>query len=519
MTGAVTRRWWALGAMALAVLTVTLDVTVLTVALPTLSGALKASESQLQWFVTSYTLALVAGMLPAGLIGDRYGRKGLLVGALVLFAAGSLGCAYAPSPDVFIAARVVLGLAGAALIVTVLSLLTVLFSKTERPRAIGIWGAANFVGLPLGPIVGGWLLTNFWWGWIFLMNVPVALLALVAVLILVPDSRSAERPGIDLLGVLFSSAGLVALMYGVVQAGSGGWGSPSAIVPALVGLAVLAGFVFWERWLSTRPGLQPLVDLRLFRSRSFTWGTICTAFGVFALFGVMFALPQYFQAILRVNPQGSGFRLLPLVAGLIVGTVSADRVAGRLGTKLTVALGFAVAAAGCFVGTGMTATSGDGFMSAWTVVVGAGAGLGFATAAAAALVEVSADRSGVASALLQAVIKLGPAFGASILGSLLNSTYQAGVRVASLSPTSAAAVKASVFSGIAVAQKLGSPALLASVRTSFVAGVDDAVRFTAGVAVAAVVLALLFLPSHRRVGVTDAAAPVATRVATGGSER
>ena len=290
-------------------------------------------------------------------------------------------------------------------------------------------------------------------------------------------------------------------------------------MPALVGLAVLAGFVFWERWLSTRPGLQPLVDLRLFRSRSFTWGTICTAFGVFALFGVMFALPQYFQAILRVNPQGSGFRLLPLVAGLIVGTVSADRVAGRLGTKLTVAIGFAVAAAGCFVGTGMTATSGDGFMSAWTVVVGAGAGLGFATAASAALVEVSADRSGVASALLQAVIKLGPAFGASILGSLLNSTYQAGVRVASLSPTSAAAVKASVFSGIAVAQKLGSPALLASVRTSFVAGVDDAVRFTAGVAVAAVVLALLFLPSHRRVGVTDAAAPVATRVATGGSER
>jgi DHA2 family multidrug resistance protein-like MFS transporter len=519
MTGAVTRRWWALGAMVLAVLTVTLDITVLTVALPTLAGALKASESQLQWFVTAYTLALVAGMLPAGLIGDRYGRKGLLVGALILFAAGSLGCAYAPSPDVFLVARVVLGLAGAALIVTVLSLLTVLFSEAERPRAVGIWGAANFVGLPLGPIIGGWLLTNFWWGWIFLMNVPVALLALVAVLVLVPNSRSAERPGIDLLGVLLSSAGLVALMYGVVEAGSNGWGSASALVPAVVGLVVLAGFVFWERWLSARPGLQPLVDLRLFRSRSFTWGTICTAFGVFALFGVMFALPQYFQAILRVNPQGSGFRLLPLVAGLIVGTVPADRVAGWLGTKLTVAIGFAVAAAGCFIGMGMTATSGDGFMAAWTVVVGAGAGLGFATAASAALVEVSADRSGVASALLQAVIKLGPAFGASILGSVLNSTYQAQVQVASLPPTLAATVKVSVFSGLAVAQKLGSPALLDSVRTSFVAGIDDAVRLTTGVAVAAIVLALLFLPSHKRVGAMDAAAPVATRVAASESER
>ena len=451
-----------------------------------------------------------------GCIVEQHGER--IAAQIVDLAAGSLGCAYAPSPDVFIAARVVLGLAGAALIVTVLSLLTVLFSEAERPQAIGIWGAANFVGLPLGPIVGGWLLTNFWWGWIFLMNVPVALLALVAVLILVPNSRSAERPGIDLLGVLFSSAGLVALD---VRRGPGRqWrvGQPKChrARPGRPGgprrLRVLGAPALHPAGTAAPGGSAAL------RSRSFTWGTICTAFGVFALFGVMFALPQYFQAILRVNPQGSGFRLLPLVAGLIVGTVSADRVAGRLGTKLTVVIGFAVAAAGCFVGTGMTATSGDGFMSAWTVVVGAGAGLGFATAASAALVEVSADRSGVASALLQAVIKLGPAFGASILGSL-PTHIRAGVRVASLSPTSAAAVKASVFSGIAVAQKLGSPALLASVRTSFVAGVDDAVRFTAGFAVVAVVLALLFLPSHGRVGVTDAAAPVATRVATGGSER
>jgi len=165
------RRWWALGAMALAVFTVTLDVTVINVALPTLAGALKASEAQLQWFVTGYTLALVAGMLPAGLIGDRYGRKTLLCGGLLLFVAGSLGCAYATGPEMFLVARVALGLAGAALIVMVLSLITVLFSEAERPRAVGIWGAANFIGLPLGPILGGWLLSNVWWGWVFLMNV------------------------------------------------------------------------------------------------------------------------------------------------------------------------------------------------------------------------------------------------------------------------------------------------------------------------------------------------------------
>jgi MFS transporter, DHA2 family, multidrug resistance protein len=498
MNRAATRRSWALGAMVLAVFAVTLDVTVLTVALPTLAGALNASESQLQWFVTAYTLALVAGMLPAGLLGDRYGRKTLMGAGLLLFVAGSLGCAYAPGPEVFIAARVVLGLAGATLIVMVLSIITVLFDEAERPRAIGIWGAANFIGLPLGPILGGWMLSHVWWGWIFLMNVPVALAGLIAVVALVPESRSAERPGVDLVGVLLSSAGLVALMYGVVQAGDNGWGSPSALVPVVAGLIVLALFALWERRLTARAGLQPLVDLSLFGSRSFTWGIICTAFGVFGLFGVLFGLPQYFQAIMGLDPQGSGLRLLPAVLGLIVGAVPADRVAARVGAKLTVAAGFAVVMVGSLIGATMTAHSGDAFIAAWTFIVGAGGGLGFATSASAALVELSADRSGVGSALLQAVVKLGPAFGASFLGSVLNSTYQAQVAVTGLPASAAAAVKASVFGGLTVAQQVESSTLLASVRGAFVAGMDDAVRVTAGVAMVAIVLALAFLPARAR---------------------
>ncbi len=498
MTGAGARRWWALSAIVLAVLAVTLDVTVLTVALPTLAGALKASESQLQWFVTAYTLALVAGMLPAGLLGDRYGRKAVMVGALVLFAFGSAGCAYAPNPAVFIAARVAVGLAGAALIVGALSVITVLFDAAERPRAVGIWGAANFIGLPLGPIIGGWMLTHAWWGWIFLMNVPVALLGLIALLALVPESRSAERPGIDLAGILLSSVGLVLLMYGVVEAGSNGWGSASAIVPAIIGLLVLTAFVLWERRLTTQPSGQPLVDLSLFGSRSFTWGMVLTAVGVFGLFGALFVLPQYFQAIKGLDPQGSGFRLLPVIAGLIIGAVPADRVAARFGAKLTVAVGFMVVVVGLLVGTTMTTTSGDGFMAAWTFIAGAGAGVGFATAASTALVELSADRSGVGSALLQAVIKLGPAFGASILGSVLNSTYQSHLQLVGLPAQAAAGVKGSVFGGIAVARQLGSPALLASVRTAFVAGMDDAIRVAAAVAVAGIVLALVLLPAHRQ---------------------
>ncbi len=190
MTDAKARRWWTLAAISLGILAVTMDTTVLNLALPTLAGVFKASESQLQWFITAYTLALVAGMLPAGLVGDRYGRKAVIIGALIAFCAGSVWCAYAGGPGPFVVARIILGLAGAGMTVVALSLVPVLFDEAERPRAIGIWGSANFLGLPLGPIVGGWLLSHVWWGWVFLMNVPVALIALVAVMAFVPESRA-----------------------------------------------------------------------------------------------------------------------------------------------------------------------------------------------------------------------------------------------------------------------------------------------------------------------------------------
>jgi EmrB/QacA subfamily drug resistance transporter len=489
------RRWWALGAICLAVLAITLDVTVLTVAIPSLAGTLHATESQLQWFVTAYTLALVAGMLPAGLLGDRYGRRRVLLGGLVLFALGSVGCALAPGPEAFIAARVVLGLAGAAIIVMALAVITVLFDEAERPRAIGVWSAANFLGLPLGPIVGGWILSNLWWGWIFLMNVPVAVLGAIAVARLVPESKAPKAPSIDVAGIGLSSAGLVALMYGIVEAGDQGWTAAGAVVPIVAGLAILAGFVLWERRVAARPGGEPLVDLSLFRSRSFTWGVILTAFGVLGLFGVLFALPQYFQAILGSDPQGSGFRLLPVIAGLVLGAVPADRIAAQVGAKVTVATGFAIVAACLLVGATMTVSSSDAFIAAWTFGAGFGAGIGFATAASAALVELPSDRSGVGSALLQTVVKLGPAFGATILGSVLNATYQARVDVTGLPPDVAAAVQGSVFAGLAAAQQLGSAALADAVRTAFVAGLDDAVRLAAAIDLGAAVLAVLFLPA------------------------
>jgi DHA2 family multidrug resistance protein-like MFS transporter len=491
-----TRKWWALGALALATLAVGLDGTVLSVALPTLANALHASETDLQWFSSGYLLVLAAAMLPVGLLGDRIGRKKVLLASLLLFGAGSAACAYAPTAGAFIAARFVLGLAGAGIVVMNLSALTVLFSEEERPRAVGAWAAANFLALPIGPILGGWLLTHYWWGWVFLMNVPVALIGLIAALALVPESRAPARPGLDPLGVVASTAGLVGMTYGLIEAGRVGWTDTSALVPMIAGLVLLVGFFLWEYLLGRRPGGQPLIDLALFRSAAFTWGVILAGTAGLAMIGVLFTLPQYFQGVQGTDAMGSGVRLLPLIGGLIVGAVPADRVARLVGAKVTVALGFALLAAGMLVGSTTSVASGDGFVVIWLAVVGLGLGLTFATAASAALSELPEERSGVGAAVMQALQKTGGPLGTAILGSVLSSAYQAQLNLAGLPPAVASVVKESLFSGLAVAQQLGSAALLASVRAAFVHGMDVSLVVAAGIAAVGVVLTLAFLPGR-----------------------
>jgi EmrB/QacA subfamily drug resistance transporter len=506
-----TRRWWALGAVALATLAVGLDATVLSVALPTLATALHATETDLQWFSSGYLLVLAAAMLPVGLLGDRLGRKKVLIAALLLFGVGSAACAYAPTAAAFTAARVVLGLAGAGIVVMNLSALTVLFSKEERPRAVSVWAAANFLSLPIGPILGGWLLTHFWWGWVFLLNVPVALIGLVAVLALVPDSRAPERPGLDPLGVLTSTAGLVGVTYGLIEAGRNGWTDASALVPMIAGVAVLGFFLLWEYLLSRRPDGQPLVDLTLFRSASFTWGVILAGTAGLAMIGVLFTLPQYFQGIRGTDAMGSGLRLIPVIAGLIVGAVPADWVARLIGAKLTVAIGFALLGAGMLLGSTTSLTSGDNFLIVWLAIVGLGLGLTFSTSASAALSEISAERSGVASAVMQALQKVGGPLGTAILGSVLSTTYIGQLQLASLPPAVASIVRQSLFGGLAVAARLHSPALLGMVRSAFVEGMDVSLMVAAGIAAAGVLLTLIFLPVR---ATPSAAGGAAARAAT-----
>jgi MFS transporter, DHA2 family, multidrug resistance protein len=364
---------------------------------------------------------------------------------------------------------VLLGLGAAAIIPLSPSVLTVLFSPQERPRAVGVWAAANFLALPLGPILGGGLLTNYWWGWAFLINLPVVLVGLLAAVMLLPESRSATRTELDPLGVLTSSAGLAVLVYGVIRAGQHGWGDPVALTAMVAGALVLVGFGLWERRLGQRQGGQPLVDLSLFHSTSFTWGTILAAVGVFALFGVLFTAPQYFQAILGTDAMGSGLRLLPLIGGLAVAASMADRIAARAGVKATTALGFALLAVGLGAGAGTSMSSGAGYVAVWTPVVGLGMGFALATASAAA-----------------------------ILGSVLNTSYRG--QLDGLPAHVADAARDSVLAGVAAAQQPGSVSLLHAVRAAFVDGMDAMLWGCAAIAAAGMVLALVLLPGRAAAG-------------------
>ncbi len=404
-------KWWALSAVVLAVLAVGLDLTVLSIAVPTLAGAFKASESDLQWFSSGYALVLAAAMLPAGLAGDRYGRKKVMLISLAVFAAGSLACAGARTAAEFIAARVLLGFAGAGLVVMAMSALAVLFTEEERPRAVGLWAAANMVSFPIGPILGGWLLSHYWWGWVFLSNVPVAVLGFVAVAVLVPETRSSVRPGIDRTGVVLSSAGLVGITYGLIEAGQHGWASPEAIGPLVAGVALALAFVAWERRLDGRPGAHPLVDMSLFRSAAFTWGVVLFAVLTLAMVGLLFTMPQYFQGVLGTNPEGSGIRLLPVVGGMMIGLLLAARLARGMGPKVTVAAGFVVIGGGLALGSTTTLGSGTAFNALWLAIAGVGVGLTMATAASAALSGLSEERAGVGSGVLQALKNMGAPLG------------------------------------------------------------------------------------------------------------
>jgi MFS transporter, DHA2 family, multidrug resistance protein len=527
------RRWWTLIALAFCVLVIGLDLTVLTLALPKVTVALHASTGDLQWFLDSYSLVLAAALLPAGLLGDRYGRKRLLLGGLVLFGISSVACSYSTSAGELIAARAVLGLGAAVIMPLAIAVIPVLFKPQEMQKAIAVVMAATFIGFPIGPLLGGWMLDNFWWGSVFLINVPVVLLALIAVAVLMPESRSQHRPRVDFTGVLLSGLGLTALTYGFIKAGENGWSDATALATVAAGAVVLAGFVAWERRATGRFRLvsteqaparatanqpaQPLVELSLFRSAGFTWGTILATLTSFALFGILFAMPTFFQDVQGLDPSGSGIRQLPMIGGMVVGMLAGTRLASPrkdrsgqptaalVGAKVLVTLGFTVMAASLAIGALTRGSSGIGFIATWYAGAGLGLGLAMPAAMNAALGALSAERSGIGSALIQAMRQVGATMGAAVLGSVLSTSYRGSLDVTGLPAVAASAAKSSVGGGITVAHALRSVSLLDSVHAAFTHGMDIMLWSCAGIAIASALLALAFLP--RRAG-QDLAAQV-----------
>ncbi|HST84909.1 MAG TPA: DHA2 family efflux MFS transporter permease subunit [Kineosporiaceae bacterium] len=491
-------RWWALAALVLSALAVGLDSTVLSVALPTLATDLHASTAQLQWFVDGYNLVLAAALLPAGLLGDRFGRKRLLLAALAAFGAASIWCAYAGSATELIGARVLLALGAAFLMTMPASVLPVIFPAEERTRAVMIWTTAMFVSFPLGPIVGGLLLNNFWWGSVFLINVPVVAFAMIAVGTLMPESRSPHRSRFDPIGLSLAIAGLVALTYGVIESGERGWSDGLVWSWLAAAVVLMVGFVWWERRAQARVRADevPLIDLSIFRLPGFTWGILIAVLATFAMFGILFAGPQYFQNVLGYDALGTGIRQLPMIAGLLVGSRLAGLVVARSGAKLTVGIGFAAMAGGLLLGSTTSIGDGFGLAATWMAIIGIGMGFTLPTAMDAAIGAIPADRSGMGSGLMMSLRMVGGSIGVALLGSLVNSGYRGALDLDGLPPEAAAAVRDGAATGVRAAAQLGSEELLDSVRAAFVHGLDVMLIGATGVALLGLVLGVLFLPNR-----------------------
>jgi len=492
------RGWLAVVVLSTSLLMIGLDNTILNVTLPTLQRDLSATSAQLQWVVDAYLLVFAGLLLAAGNLGDRWGRRRILQGGIVVFAAGSTVAALSTSAQALIASRAVMGLGGALIMPSTLSIITNIFAGAQRAKAIAVWTAVAGIGIALGPVTGGWLLERYWWGSIFLVNVPIAALALAAGAFLIPESRdpAAGRP--DPAGVLLSIGGLLALMYGVIEAPTRGWTSPVTL-SAFGGAAILlAGFVAWEL-----RSPHPMLQLRLFGNPRFSAASAAIALAFFALFGALFFLTQYLQLVLGYTAFQAGARTVPVAAGLIVGAGLSAPLTARIGTKLTVTAGMLLAAAGLAVLT--TATTTSGYRPVLTALLLAGSGIGVAMAPATDSVmgALPLAKASVGSAMNDTARLVGGAFGVAVLGTTISQVYRDHIATsaAQLPPATAAPTRDSLQAALHVAQQLpglDGQALAAAARDAFTTAMNTAALVGAAVALAAAVVALALLPARPR---------------------
>ena len=487
------RRWATLGVLCVSLLVIGLDNTILNVALPTLSRDLDASDSQLQWIVDAYTLVFAGLLLTAGSLGDRFGRRRALVLGLLVFAAGSLWAAWSTSPGELMAARGVMGAGGAFIMPSTLSVLTNSFrDPAERTKAIGLWAAVSGVGIVLGPSCGGWLLEHFWWGSVFLVNVPIALGAVVAARWLVPESRDPAAPRTDYVGAALSIGGLASLVWGIIEAPSKGWTSEPVLLAFTLSVALLSSFVDWERRTP-----DPMLNLAFLRSARFSAAAVSVTLVFFALFGSVFFMSQYLQFVLGYTPLEAGVRVIP-VATLIIGAPLAVWLTRPLGDKLVVGIGLALVSASLLLLASTSETDGYGHVALVLGLLGLGIGLTMTPATDAVMGSLPVTKAGVGSAMNDTTRQVGGALGVAVLGSVLSSGY-----TARLGSTEGSPVPDQARDGIGAAMRIADQlpgasgaALSDAARTAFLHGMSVASLAAAGVAAAGAVVAIVWLPSR-----------------------
>ncbi|MBL1100893.1 MFS transporter [Streptomyces sp. 205] len=467
-----------------------LDATILYVAMPELVDALGASNSDLQWFHNAYLLVFASLMLPFGVLADRMGRKRLLLVGLAVFGAASAYATLVDSSGELILGRALMGL-GAAIVTPVsLAMLPVLFAPQERARALAIWSAGVALGLPIGPLTGGWLLEHFWWGSVFLINIPILVVAMVAGFLLFPEHRGVRENTFDWQGAALSVAGLGALTYALTRAPEEGWLSAETLGGSAAGVVLLFLFVLRER---STP--HPLLNVRSFGNRHFGASIAALLLVHFAMTGFLFMLSPYLQAVLGNSSLGTGVRMLPVVLAVMVGAGTAERLAPRVGPRGPVTVGLLLMAGGLLIFSTTNVDSSETQVAACQLMLGIGIGLTLAIAMHTALSTVSDDKSGEASGATSAFRQVGGVIGVAVLGSVLSTAYRDDMEpaVSNLPEGAADAAKDTVGAAVHVADMIGPKGerLAEAARQAYVDSMDVALVGGAVVlfALAAVVFA------------------------------
>ncbi|WP_031076446.1 MFS transporter [Streptomyces sp. NRRL S-118] len=473
-------RWWILIVLCLSTLVLVVDSMALTVAVPAMTEDIGASPQHIQWILDSYVLVFAGLLLTSGSLGDRFGRRRVMIIGLLLFGAASLAAVFCTDPGEVIAVRVAMGVGGALIMPSTLSILITVFDEDERPKAMAAWGSVSMLGLVGSPVLGGVLIDHFSWHSIFLINVPVVVLAVAAGLLLMPESKAPwQRP--DPLGAVLSAVGMTALVWWIIEIPQHGAFEGRGLLTLAIAVTSLAGFVIWQNTTAS-----PMVPLALFKHRDFTGGSISLALVQIGNGGLLLVLTQYLQSVLGYSPVKAGLAFTPLAVAALIGNGVGAKLAARTGHRPLILAGMLMMAASFGLLTTVTTDSGFAVPAVALALLGLGAGTAMPAAVGALMSTIPADKAGVGSALNDTIQQAGTALGIAILGSLLTSTFSA--KMPADAPEQA---KQSIGGALAAAHD--DPGLVQAAKDAFTASMSTTLTVSAIGVLAAALLAVVVM--------------------------